>query len=47
MVSLIGYNLLEVKNMEDMVKMLADAPEEQREMMLTERLKMIGGQPLE
>ncbi|MHA2163675.1 MAG: hypothetical protein ACXAEB_14105 [Candidatus Thorarchaeota archaeon] len=31
----------------DMVKMLADAPEEQRKTMVTERLKMIAGQPEE
>jgi len=31
--------------MEDMVKMLADAPENQRKMMLMERFKMIAGQP--
>lgn len=31
--------------MEDMIKMLADAPQEQRKQMITERLKMIAGQP--
>ena len=31
--------------MEDMIKMLADAPEEQRLQMVTERVKMIAGQP--
>lgn len=31
--------------MEDMIKMLADAPEEQKLQMITERLKMIAGQP--
>ncbi len=33
--------------MEDMIKMLADAPEEQRLKMVTERVKMIAGQPEE
>ncbi len=31
--------------MEDMIKMLADAPEEQKLQMVTERIKMIAGQP--
>ena len=31
--------------MEDMIKMLADAPEEQKLKMITERVKMIAGQP--
>jgi hypothetical protein len=31
--------------MEDMIKMLADAPEEQRLQMVSERVKMIAGQP--
>jgi len=31
--------------MEDMIKMLADAPEEQKLQMVTERVKMIAGQP--
>ncbi|MHA2203911.1 MAG: hypothetical protein ACW991_09495 [Candidatus Hodarchaeales archaeon] len=31
--------------MEDMIKMIADAPDEQRLQMVTERVKMIAGQP--
>ena len=31
--------------MEDMIKMLADVPSEQRKQMINERLKMIAGQP--
>ena len=31
--------------MEDMIKMLADAPEEQKLQMVSERVKMIAGQP--
>ncbi|MHA2280435.1 MAG: hypothetical protein ACXAC5_06260 [Promethearchaeota archaeon] len=34
-----------MSDIEDMVKMLADAPEEQRKKMITERLKMIASQP--
>lgn len=34
-----------MNEMDDMIKMLADAPEEQRKSMLTQRLKMIVGQP--
>jgi hypothetical protein len=37
--------LMENLIMEDMIKMLADAPEEQRLQMVTERVKMIAGQP--
>lgn len=37
--------LLENLIMEDMIKMIADAPEEQRLQMVTERVKMIAGQP--
>ncbi|MHA1959603.1 MAG: hypothetical protein ACW99U_05200 [Candidatus Thorarchaeota archaeon] len=33
------------EGMDDMIKMLADQPEEQRQAMVTERLKMISGQP--
>ena len=33
--------------MDEMIKMLADAPEEQRHQMLTQRLKMVAGQPEE
>ncbi len=36
-----------MNDMDDMIKMLADAPEEQRQQMLTQRLKMIAGQPEE
>lgn len=32
-------------NMDEMIKMLADLPEDQRRTMITERLKMIAGQP--
>lgn len=34
-----------MSDIEDMVKMLADAPEEQRKKMITERLKIIASQP--
>jgi hypothetical protein len=37
--------MMKMSDIEDMVKMLADAPEEQRKKMITERLKMIAGQP--
>lgn len=36
-----------MSDIEDMVKMLADAPEEQRKKMITERLKTIASQPEE
>jgi len=36
-----------MSEMNEMIKMLADAPEEQRHQMLTQRLKMIAGQPEE
>ncbi|MCE7747404.1 MAG: hypothetical protein GPJ51_03340 [Candidatus Heimdallarchaeota archaeon] len=36
-----------MSEMNEMIKMLADASEEQRQQMLTQRLKMIAGQPEE
>lgn len=39
--------MMNMSDIEDMVKMLADAPEEQRKKMITERLKMIASQPEE
>ncbi|MCG3258833.1 MAG: hypothetical protein H7644_03750 [Candidatus Heimdallarchaeota archaeon] len=36
-----------MSEMDEMIKMLADAPEEQRHQMLTQRLKMVAGQPEE
>ena len=36
-----------MSEMDEMVKMLSDAPEEQRKSMLTQRLKMLAGQPEE
>jgi len=37
--------MIQMDEMDDMIKMLAGALEEQRESMLTQRLKMIAGQP--
>ena len=39
--------MVEKTDMDDMIKMLADAPEEQRKTMIIERFKMIGSQPEE
>lgn len=41
------FKVILMSEMNEMIKMLADAPEEQRQQMLTQRLKMIAGQPKE